>query len=222
MKWQLLEIVLLRRHFADSRTADLAQVLGRTYGPVARKASLLGLKKSEVFLNGPAAGRLDGVTGSGNRFVSGSVPWNKGKPFPARGRAVETQFKKGRPAEAASNYRPIGSLRINREGLLERKVTDDPALVPVRRWVGVHRLVWIETHGPIPAGHVVAFKAGRRTAELALITLDALELVTQAEMMRRNSFHQYGPEIAQLVQLRGAISRQINKRQTNQTSEETA
>jgi hypothetical protein len=30
--------------------------------------------------------------------------------------------------------------------------------------------------------------------------------------MRRNSYHQYGPEVAKAVQLRGAITRQINKR----------
>ena len=44
------------------------------------------------------------------------------------------------------------------------------------------------------------------------ITLDKVECISLAENMRRNSCHQYGKEIARLIQLRGAVSRQINKR----------
>lgn len=33
-----------------------------------------------------------------------------------------------------------------------------------------------------------------------------------AALMARNSVHQYGPVIASIAQLRGAINRQINKR----------
>ena len=37
-------------------------------------------------------------------------------------------------------------------------------------------------------------------------------MVTRAELMRRNSVHNRGPEIARIHQLKGAIMRQINKR----------
>lgn len=105
-----------------------------------------------------------------------------------------------------------GSLRLSKDGYLERKVTDDPSLAPVRRWVGVHRLVWIAANGPVPPQHIVAFKRGRRTTDPALITLDALELITLAENMRRNSLHNYPREIVHVHQLRAAITRQINRR----------
>jgi hypothetical protein len=82
-----------------------------------------------------------------------------------------------------------------------------------KNWVPVHRLVWIEHHGPIPAGHAVAFKPGQHTSVLEEITLDRLELVSRAELMRRNTYHKYPKEIAQLIQLRGALQRQINKRE---------
>ena len=81
------------------------------------------------------------------------------------------------------------------------------------RWKPVYRLVWEAAHGPIPPGFAVCFKPGRRTAELAEITEDALELVSRRELMLRNSFHRYGPEIAKLVQLRGALTRQIRRNQ---------
>jgi len=99
------------------------------------------------------------------------------------------------------------------DGYLERKVTDDPSFVPNRRWVSVHRLVWEAAHGPVPQGHAVVFLPGRRTADLASITLDGLELVSRAELMRRNSYHtRYPKEVAQLIQLKGALNRKINRR----------
>lgn len=211
--WSDVELRLLRDHFADSRTDDLARALGRPYGAVAQKAANVGLRKSEAYLASPAAHRLDGVKGMGTRFEKGLVPWNKGKEWRAGGRSIETQFKPGRAAHESRNYVPIGSLRLSKDGYLQRKVTDDPRLVPARRWVGVHRLVWEAAHGPVPPGHVVVFKEGKRSADPSAITLDVLELVTRQQLMRRNSYHtNYPPEVARLIQLRGAINRQINQR----------
>ncbi len=118
-------------------------------------------------------------------------------------------------AAEARNYVPIGSHRLSTDGYgyLERKVTDDPSFVPARRWVGVHRLVWIEANGAIPDGHVVAFKRGQHTAALEGIKLDRLELLSRADLARRNSpYLNWPPEISRLVQLRGALTRQINRR----------
>ena len=44
------------------------------------------------------------------------------------------------------------------------------------------------------------------------------ELVTRAELMRRNSMHRHGPELARITQLRGCITRQINRRTRAQES----
>jgi lipid A disaccharide synthetase len=77
--------------------------------------------------------------------------------------------------------------------------------VPARRWVGVHRRVWETANGPIPRGHVVCFLPGRRSGEVQKITLDALKLASRAKLAPRN------PELAKLVQLKGAITRQVNR-----------
>lgn len=101
------------------------------------------------------------LTGRTGGFEKGSTPFNKGKPHPARGRAVETQFKKGCMAgAAAAKYKPIGTERLTKDGYLERKVHDD---LPLRsRWQLVHVLLWEELNGPIPKGQALKCLDGDR------------------------------------------------------------
>lgn len=211
--WSKVEVQLLREHFADSRTDDIARVLGRPYSAVAQKAASIGLRKSDDYLASPLARRLDGLKGTGTRFQKGQQAWNKGKEYRPGGRCSETQFKPGQyNGRAAQLVVPVGSYRVNADGYLDQKVSDTPGLQSLR-WKAVHRMVWEAANGPVPPGHAVVFRTGRRTTDRTGITLDALELVTRQELMRRNSYHtNYPPEVARLVQLTGAISRQINKR----------
>ncbi len=211
--WSDEDVERLKREYADAHTPALARALGRPVYSVYNKAYGLDLKKSEAYLASPLAGRTDGKRGAGSHFKSGHETWNKG----TRGisgnhpNTQRTQFKKGEMHGAAQhNYVPIGSERISKDGYLERKVNDDHP-VPVRRWVAVHRLVWESANGPIPGGHVVCFRPGRKTADAEKITVDGLELVSRAELARRNHPVTRSPELAKLVQLKGAITRQINR-----------
>jgi hypothetical protein len=204
------ELEFVKTHFPNTQTQILADTLGVTYGQVARLANSLGVKKSDDFLRGGNAGRLDGSQGSANRFTKGHKTWNLGKKCPGLGGA--TVFKKG---QRPFNEMPIGSHRINPDGYVEFKYSDEQGPY-TKRWIPVHRKVWIEAHGAIPKGHVVCFRPGQKTDDPDQITIDKLECITLAENMRRNTFHRYGPEVAKLVQLRGAITRQINKRQKAQ------
>lgn len=212
--WGEVELRMLRESYADSRTDDLAAALGRTLTTVYQKAISMGLRKSAEYLATDNACRIQ--RGKQNeamkaaQFKPGLTPWNKGaKGVTGTQEACRaTQFK---PGAVPHTWKPIGTLRINADGVLERKVTDDGR--GPRDWVGVHRLVWIEANGPVPDGHVVVFKPGRKTTELEVIAADFVECVTREELMRRNSYHtNYPPEVAKLIQLRGAINRQINKR----------
>lgn len=214
--WSKEDEAVLREFYPNWPTAWLAPHFGRTEGQVYQKALSLGLRKSPEYLASPQSGRLHAkdTRGGSSRFPKGHVPANKGlrRPGWAPGRMASTQFKKGQMTGAAQrNYVPIGSERISKDGYLERKVTDDHP-VPARRWVGVHRLVWEAANGPIPAGHAVAFRDSRRTTVAAEITVDRLELVSRVELMRRNSYHNnYPKEVAQLIQLKGALNRKINR-----------
>lgn len=203
MKWTPEKLELLRVLYPCTPNAVLGERLGASPRNVGQRARKLGLKKCEAFMRSELSGKLQ----------AGAEPWNKGTNYVAGGRSAETRFKKGEMKGAAqANYVPIGSLRVTKDGYLERKVTDAHP-VPARRWVAVHRLVWEQSHGPVAPGHVVVFKPGQLTTDPEAITVEKLEMVSRRELMRRNSRHtRYPPELNQLIQLRGALRRKINNR----------
>lgn len=212
-RWTAQQDHTLRELYADLKTQAIADLLGLRYVQVARHACKLGLRKSEAFLNGPQSGRLDGVNHHGGRFTPGMQPWNKGLHYQPGGNVKRSQFKSGNlNGRAAQLAQPVGAWRVNSSGYLDRKISDQPGPQNLR-WRAWHRIVWEQAHGPVPKGYRVAFKPGRHSTDPAHITLDAIELITAREQMRRNSRHtQYPPEVNKLVQLRGVLTRQINQR----------
>ena len=215
--WTDAEVAILRRRYPHERTDRIAADLGMEVPQVHRKANELGIRKTAEFLASPDSGWIakGNPRGVGARFQPGQVPWNKGKPYPARGRSAENHFKPGkRQGVAVELYQPIGAERLTKEGILQRKVNDD---TPVhRRWQSVHSLVWIEAHGPIPEGHVVVFKPGMATTVAEEITPDRLELVSRADLMRRNSVHHYPEELRSAVMALGQFKRRLREYQERQ------
>lgn len=208
---------LLRGLYADTPAQAVAKVLGCTQQTVYSKAQQLGLRKSDAFLASQISGRIQRGRSdprmTATQFKPGLVPHNKGVPGSTglHPNCRATQFKPGRKPEEARNYVPIGSHRLSKDGYLERKMTDDPALVPARRWKPVARIVWEAAHGSIPPGHLVVFRPGMFSNVLENITVDRLECISQAENGRRNAPTVKHPEVARLIQLKGAITRQVNR-----------
>ncbi len=211
--WTPAEVALLRQHYATRLTADLAAELGRPIQRVLAKANNLGLRKTRELIAATARERMADPKhgGRASQFKPGAVPVNKGIKHPpgwAPGRMAEAQFK---PGNQPYTTLPIGSYRIQ-EGYLERKVSNAKGNAS-KRWHGVQRLVWEAANGPTPPGHVVVFRPGRHSTVLEQITLDAVELISRAELMRRNTRHNYGPEINELISLRARITRAVYTRE---------
>lgn len=94
-------------------------------------------------------------------------------------------------------------MRINTGGYLDIKVAPG-----IRQWVGLHRFNWFLRYGAYPPrGMSLVFRDGDRMN----CEVENLELVDRAALMKRNTYHNYGPEIAKAIQLRGALQRQINR-----------
>lgn len=207
--WTPEEEQHMRDHYADTLTVDLARQFGCDPKRVLAKANSMGLHKSIALIAATARERTTrpGHGSHATRRQPGQEPWNKGSHYVAGGRSAETRFK---PGSRPHTWVPIGSYRIV-EGVLERKVNDLPGPNTVR-WKPVSRLVWEAEHGPIPAGHSVVFRPGRKTTDLALITPDALECLSRVELMQRNTIHQLPPEFADIARLRGVLHRTINRK----------
>ena len=213
-KWTSEQEELLRQLYPDMLASAVAERMGISLTSVYNRAEKLGLRKSQAFLASSLAGRLDGRRGNLHHFKPGNAPWNKGIKG-STGLHPNTKANYFKPGErqgiAAERYIPLGGHRITSEGCLQRKISETG--YGPRDWKSVHQRGGEEAHGHVPAGSVVVFKPGKRSTKLEAITLDVLECITRAENMRRNSVHtKYPPELARLVQLRGALNRQINKR----------
>jgi hypothetical protein len=206
-RWSPAGLATLRRLYADTPSKEIAHRVGRSIHQVYAKAADLGLEKSATYMAGPHACRLrrgDHV-GARFRYPKGHIPANKGlrRPGFSPGRMAETQFKKGE----ATNWKPVGATRLV-DGYVYRKVSDIRHVPWTRNWRCEHFLMWEKAFGPVPDGHAIAFKDGDRTH----VVLENLELISRRELMARNTVHNLPPEIVEVIQLRGALVRQINRR----------
>jgi hypothetical protein len=211
VRWTAQDEQFLRDWYPHVNTETLAEALRCGVKRVYQKASELWLRKDPSLIAEMSRTHMMRPDHGGRRtqFEPACDPWNKGRSYQPGGRSVGTRFQAGKPAHMAPNYLPIGSLRVTADGTLQRKVSDDRSMSPTRRWVAVARLVWEAENGPIPDGHSVVFRPGRKTTLVDEITPDALELLTRQEMMALNSVHRYPKELAHLIQLRGALTRKI-------------
>lgn len=207
--WTAEEDEVLRRLYPNEMSARIAVLLGRKVGMVHQRAGRLGVRKTAAWKASAEACKLrrNPEVGEPTRFKKGQVPWNKGLKHPpgwSPGRMRETQFKKGEiNGHAAQIWVPVGSKRYSKEGYLETKFREREGRYG--NWKGAHILLWEEAHGPVPRGHKVAFKDGDKSH----VALENLEVISNAEMMWRNSVHNLPEELFKVIQLSGALKRRI-------------
>jgi HNH endonuclease len=228
--WTPAEDLILHEDYPDAETSELAERFGTTILATYRRAAKLGVRKSKQYI----AKKLDieaqrlRLVGVKYRYRKGRTPENKGLRRPGysvgRGRMAETQFKKGeRSGIAAKNWRPIGTILPDGEGFLRIKVREGTkgeayGFGNVKIWPLLNRHIWEQHNGPIPAGHIVAFKDGDR----AHCEIDNLELISRAELMIRNTIHNLPPALKQVIQLTGALKRKIRNREEKLNGQEHA
>ena len=206
--WTPDQDAIIREKYPTNSAEEVGAMIGRSAKAIWQRAHTLGVNKSREWIAERArlAMQREDHPGRATQFGNGRPSWNKGRHYHAGGRSIDTQFKPGtRQGKALSLYQPVGSLRIDADGYLQRKINDDKPFH--KRWRAEHLVIWEAAHGPLPPGHAVVFKDGDKTH----IALDNLELVSRNQLMQRNTVHRHGPEIAQLSQLRGALKRQINR-----------
>lgn len=194
----------LRQLYADTPTEELVRMLGHPARSIYNVAKELGLRKSPELISQTISQRQRSLTGGPqveSRFQKGMEPWNKGKHGVSCG-GISTHFQ---PGHRPHSWVPIGTERISKDGYLERKVTDEGP--PQRHFRGVHLILWEAANGPLPPHHAVVFKDGNKRN----LELDNLELVSRTELMRRNSIHNYPPEVKAVITAKARLTRVIHQ-----------
>jgi len=215
--WKPEQLFMLRWLYPDFKADEVALCIGRTTRSVHQKAKQLGIGKSDAFKESWRSGRIQASNTDprmvATRFKPGHTTWNKGVKGSVglHENCRKTQFK---PGQKPNTWVPVGSYRINsnkRIHRLERKMNENPGPSHVR-WIPVTRLVWEQHHGPVPDKHIVVFADSKQaTTVLEEITIDKLICISRAENARRNSAAAHSTEYGKLAQLKGAITRQVNR-----------
>lgn len=207
--WTAAALDMLRKLYPHRSAKECADMLGIKEKSVQYAAAKYSIRKSAEWIaeRSRLAMQRPDHPAHLSRFQPGLIPHNKGKLHPAKGRSIETQFK---PGNKPHSWNPIGHDRVTKEGYLQRKTADTGCTR--RDYVSVHHLVW-RMHGRIvPPKHALIFIDGNKRN----FDINNLAVIHRADLMRKNSVHNHGPEIAKAYQLIGAINRQINRKAKEQ------
>lgn len=143
-----------------------------------------------------------------SRIQPGAIPPNKGKKWSefmseeAMQNSRKTQFKKGQlPHNTKTDFEI--SVRADKRGVNYKFIR-----VGLGKWIPLLRYNWEAANGPILKGFNLIHKDGDTMNCEASNGL----LLSNADLMKKNTLHNYPKEIAHSIQLLGALTRQINKR----------
>ena len=189
----------LLEHQADITRKEMAKLLNKTF-----ETSFTTDQIKTYCSNHKIRSNSDG------RFKKGQRSFNKGLKQTdfmspeAIERTKATRFQKG---QKPTNWKPIGSERITKDGYIEIK-TAEPGT-----WELKHRVVWQEANGEVPEGHAILFLDQDRTN----CSLDNLMLVKRTELVRINKSNNLVdvPEINESIVLTERISQKIREVEPN-------
>lgn len=205
--WTLAEIAILVREYPERHAHEVAAMLGVDVKRVWNKACQMKLGKSEGYWQREKA-RLSELAKSNAGLIErqmkpGEKPWNAGKSYMPGGNVKAGWFRKGQISKRWDQEQyAVGALRLDCKGELQIKFGNS-------NWKSMARYAWfLKTGRWPPAGYVV----WRKNGDHFDVQDENLELITRAQAMKRNSFwEKYPHDVARLVQLKGAITRQVNR-----------
>lgn len=200
-------IETLKALYPSNTADDVAKKLGVTTRSIYNKAHELNIKKDVEFIRqlSKTNSLKPNHGGKKSQFKKGQEAWNYGKKQTEYltaeqiEKTVKTRFPKG---NVPANNRPVGSERITKDGYVEVKVGNKFKLK--------NRMVWEQNFGQIPKGYNVQFKD--KTIPDPYIPENLFIISRSDQMKTRNSYiAKYPKEVQLVIQIRGALNRQINR-----------
>lgn len=197
-KWSDAEIQYLKDNYANNLTDDIAAKLNLTNGQVSYKAQLLCLHKNPEWVRENSRKNISKADHPihKTKFKKGHKTWNKGMKGVCFSGCEKTWFKKGHKPH---NTKFDGYTRVGRDNYIEVRVAEG-------KFIGLHRKIYEDHHGPVPSDSIVIFKDGNKRN----FDINNLEMITKAENARRNSYHDLPEDVKAIINAKKSLTRVIN------------
>lgn len=167
IKWTDEMIEYVRGVYPHYTNKEIAQMLKERYGITVRPKSLRNLHQKYKYED-----KLENV----GRFEKGFTPWNKGKIMSEeeKKKSMSTWFKKG---NTPWNTRPIGSMRLDKDGYLVKKTKK------TGRWTLYQRHIYEQAHDvKLDKNDVIIFADGN----IYNFDVENLVRITREELLYLN------------------------------------
>lgn len=209
--WKDSEVIILKEMYPDHYASDIAERLHCKVGRIYNKALQLGLHKSEAFIQREKQIQITKLmeVGVKFRFQKGLVPHNIGKKMPedVYDKIKHTMFQ---PGTRPPNAKPDGyeALRTDKGGRRYWMIK-----VPgISRMVYKHIYLYCTHHGvTLEQGQNIIFKDGNTQN----VDIDNLQMITDTELMQRNTIQRYPDDIKQTIKLLAKLKKQIHAKEQN-------
>lgn len=196
--FKLSEDKYIKENYLTIPVKTIGEHLGRSYTGIMGRLKAMGLEIPENIVE---------ERKKASQIKMGNTPPNKGKKqtefmtAEAIARTAITRFQKGNLPHNTKADHQI-TIRADKRGVKYKFIR-----IGLGKWVPLQRFNWEQVNGKIPSGFNIIFKDGNTMN----CEVENLEMLSNSELMKRNSYHNYGEDIAKTIQLQGALTRQINK-----------
>lgn len=147
------------------------------------------------------------TSGLNGKYQKGGLPWNAGTKGQGLTGRNKCSFK---PGNVPSNRNPLWHERLGKDGFIEIKVPEmNPYTGFPTRYRAKHVWIWEQENGPVPEGHVVAFKDSDRTN----IRPENLMLISRAELLEINQmgYSQSPPDVKPSIRALAKLKTKIRE-----------
>ena len=180
----------IKEMYPNTSNREIAERLGLTLNQVIYQASKNKLKKSPEYIESyyKKLGSMDA-----HQFKKGQTAWNKGTKG-IMNNGEQTRFKKG---QQPHNVKPIGYISKSKSFLTIKTENGFKQL---------HRWIWEQHYGEVPAKKFVTFKDGNKRN----FAIDNLELIDWHHHMLKNHTCKLPKELQEVINIKKQITRIIN------------
>ncbi|MEA4918124.1 HNH endonuclease signature motif containing protein [Proteiniphilum sp.] len=196
----------LVKNYSTMISQDIADKFGCSLYSIYNKAYSLGLEKDKEFMANHFKGKAMDPNHGGRKyhFEKGHEPFNKGMKLDEY--MSPEAIEKSKATRFQSGHKPHNT---GRDGEVRWRPNCGYYYIRIKEghWMEYHRYLWEQKNGPIPKGYNIFFKDGNRRN----CTIENLECISNAELARRNTIHNYPSEVKDLFRLRSSLSKAIKK-----------